>query len=304
MNGILNVLKPPGMTSHDVVNWVRKTTGQKKAGHTGTLDPGAAGVLPVCLGKATRIIEYLPGDKRYRAEVTFGRSTTTQDAFGTTLGEWDTGSLDARAVEKQLAFFRGPVEQIPPMTSAVKHRGKKLYELARQGLEVERRPRRVHIFQLKLLTFDKTAQRTVAILDIHCSAGTYVRTLCHDLGQRLGCGAYMSFLLRTAAGSFTLAGAVTLQELQQQQKAGVLEDILIPMGQALQHLPQVSVTGTAVTAVGCGNPLVLPVAPGEKDAPGQLVRIEGPAGLLALAKSRPVEGKPGYRILQPVKVLV
>lgn len=307
MNGIINILKPPGMTSHDVVYFVRKTTGQKKVGHTGTLDPGAAGVLPVCLGKATRVIEYLHNDKTYRAEVAFGRSTTTQDSFGETVRVCDVGNLDAGQVGQCLADFCGPIEQVPPMTSAVRHRGKRLYELARAGVEVDRKPRTVNIYEIKLLDFINDKQEPpTAIIEVSCSAGTYIRTLCHDLGEKLGCGAYMSFLLRTRVGSFALEDTVTLQELKEKRKTGALGDVIMPMEKALAHIPRVRVAGAAVSAVRCGNRLILPVTAVERAAviPHQVVRIEGPAGLLALAAVNLVAGKPEYRMFQPVKVLV
>lgn len=305
MNGIICVLKPPGMTSHDVVYFIRKVSGQKKAGHTGTLDPGAAGVLPVCLGKATRIIEFLPDDKVYRAEITFGRSTDTQDSFGTTTREGDTESLNAVAVEQCLAGFSGPLEQVPPMASAIRHRGKRLYELARAGVEVERKPRLVKIFRAGLVRYTGHPAPPRALIDVHCSAGTYIRTLCHDLGEKLGCGAHMSFLLRTRVGNFNLEDTVTLQELEQKRDAGALEEVVIPMEKALAHMPRVPVSGAAVSAVSCGNRLVLPATPvGGMASRHQVVRIEGPAGLLALATVSPVAGKPDLNMFQPVKVLV
>jgi len=306
MNAIVSVLKPPGMTSHDVVNFIRRITGQKKVGHTGTLDPGAAGVLPVCIGKATKIIEFIPGEKRYRAQVTFGRSTTTQDVFGEIISESDTRDITACRVQECLQSFLGPVEQIPPMTSAVKYRGKKLYELARKGVSVERKPRTVYIYEIIMLDFYREpAGFPVAMLDIACSAGTYIRTLCHDLGEKLGCGAYMSFLLRTRAGFFTLQESVTLEDLQRKSEAGALEDVCLSMEKALMHLPCVRVAGEAVSAVSCGNRLILPVKSLEEaKSPLQVVRIEGPSGLLALARGRPMEGKPDLIVIQPDKVLV
>lgn len=306
MNGIISVLKPPGMTSHDVVYYIRKTTGQKKAGHTGTLDPGAAGVLPVCLGKATRVIEYLPDQKKYRAEVIFGRSTTTQDSFGNTIKECNADDLDAGLVEQCLAGFRGPIEQIPPMVSALKYQGKKLYELARAGIEVERKPRTVHIYGLNLINFiNNKLKAPRAIIDVRCSAGTYIRTLCHDLGERVGCGAHMSFLLRTRAGVFSLENTITLEKLKEKSISEEIGDVIVTMSKALEHLPRVYISGSAVTAVRCGNKVLLPVTSVEHPVSAhQVVRIEGPAGLLALATVNPVAGKPEYRMFQPVKVLV
>lgn len=306
MNGMLNVLKPPGMTSHDVVYWLRKTTGQKKAGHTGTLDPGAAGVLPVCLGKATKVIEYLPDQKQYRAEIVFGRSTTTQDSFGRTVEKFETSGLEPGILEQNLAGFRGCIEQIPPMVSAVKHKGKKLYELARIGIEVERKPRAVHIYELTLISFsNRNPEAPRAIIDVHCSAGTYIRTLCHDLGNRIGCGAYMSFLLRTKAGAFSLENTVTLEKILEKSQNGTIGEVMVSMSKALEHLPGVEIPDTAVAAVRCGNKLLLPAASMEQPVSRhQVARMEGPAGLLALAAVERPEGKSGYLLFQPLKVLV
>jgi len=306
MNGIISVLKPPGMTSHDVVYYIRKTTGQKKVGHTGTLDPGAAGVLPVCLGKATRVIEYLPDQKKYRAEVIFGRSTTTQDSFGDIIKECHAGGLEAGRVEQCLAAFRGSIEQIPPMVSALQHQGKKLYELARAGIEVERKPRTIHIYELTLNSFVNDQHNAPrAIIDVHCSAGTYIRTLCHDLGEMIGCGAHMSFLLRTRAGVFSLENAITLEKLKEKSISDEIGDVMVTMSKALEHLPSVSIADSVVNAVRCGNKVLLPVTPREYPTSAhQVVRIEGPDGLLALATVNPVTEKPEYRMFQPIKVLV
>jgi tRNA pseudouridine55 synthase len=306
MNGIINVLKPPGMTSHDVVNFIRRLSGQKKVGHTGTLDPGAAGVLPVCLGKATRIIQYLPGDKSYRAEVAFGLTTTTQDAFGDVVGTAGAGSLTVNDVEHCLQYFAGRIEQVPPMTSAIKYRGKKLYELARAGIEVERKPRAVYIYKIALVDFyhDRSGLPR-ALIDIHCSAGTYVRTVCHDVGEKLGCGAYMSFLLRTRAGNFKLEDSVTLEYLKELLDAGSLENALIPVQRALEHLPRVFLEENFASAVQHGNSIILPGAAVEnKLSAGQMACLEGHEGLLALARVGHDVDKPGHYIIQPVKVLV
>ncbi|SFR01725.1 tRNA pseudouridine(55) synthase TruB [Desulfoscipio geothermicus] len=307
MNGILNILKPPGMTSHDVVNFVRNTISVKKAGHTGTLDPGAAGVLPVCVGKATRIIQYLPDDKKYRVEVTFGLSTTTQDAFGDVVRRTGANGLAAGDVARHLVHFAGQIEQVPPMTSAVKYQGKKLYELARAGMEVERKSRSVYIYDILLVDFYHDGAGTPrAVLDIHCSAGTYIRTICHELGERLGCGAYMSFLLRTRAGLFSLDNTITLEQLRGMQEQGALRSsALVPMHKALENLPRVEIQGAAVQAASCGNRLRLPtIAVGQKIAADQLVRLEDPNGLLALAVTRHDPEAPDYYLFQPVKVLV
>ncbi|WP_347490866.1 tRNA pseudouridine(55) synthase TruB [Desulfoscipio sp. XC116] len=304
MDGILNVLKPPGMTSHDVVGFIRKVTGQKKAGHTGTLDPGAAGVLPVCLGKATKIIQYLPDSKCYRAEVTFGKSTTTRDSFGEVITSGGAHGISAADIEKALISFSGLIEQVPPMTSAIKHQGKKLYELARAGIEVERKPRSVYIYEIALIDFHEDKLSPSAILHIHCSAGTYIRTICHDLGEMLGCGAYMSFLLRTRAGMFLLEDTITLEQLAESagQNASAL---LVPMGKALEYLPGIAVGGSFAVAVSCGNSITLPVHDlADRLIANQLVRLEKAGVLIALAVVKNDPNTSEHYMLQPVKVLV
>jgi len=219
MDGMLNLLKPPGMTSHDLVAFARRLFQVKRIGHSGTLDPGAAGVLVLGVGKATRLVEYLlDKPKAYRAELTLGITTDTQDAFGQILSTQEDFTLDCSLLEKNLAAFQGKIRQIPPMYSAVRHQGQKLYELARKGQEVERKEREVEIKTLKILGFSDLSPQGLQFgakitLEVECSKGTYIRTLCHDLGRRLGCGAYMSYLVRTRVGAFTLENSWTLEEL-------------------------------------------------------------------------------------------
>lgn len=213
MNGIINILKPVGMTSADVVRWVRKKLGNIKAGHIGTLDPGAGGVLPVCIGKATRLAEYYNSQtKKYRAEITFGIVTDTQDAFGKELRK-KVPSVTRGDFVRTLNKFIGTVEQIPPMYSSVRKNGKHLYEYARKGIEVAREKRKIQIFSLSLVDWYE-GEFPRALFDIECSKGTYIRTLCFDLGEALGCGAYMSFLLRLRSGVFELESSLTLEEIQ------------------------------------------------------------------------------------------
>ncbi|MDT8901342.1 tRNA pseudouridine(55) synthase TruB [Anaeroselena agilis] len=210
-SGIVNVLKPPGMTSHDVVSFVRRTYGLKKVGHAGTLDPAAAGVLPVFLGSATRLIEFTAdADKAYRAELTFGYATDSGDDSGEVIAAREGFvTPPADEVAAVLASFAGESEQIPPMHSAIKIGGRKLYELARAGIAVERQPRSVTISAIGLV---RVAAPTI-LFDVECSKGTYIRTLCADIGARIGCPAVMSFLVRTRVGDFTLAEAKSLEEI-------------------------------------------------------------------------------------------
>lgn len=210
MDGIFNVLKPPGMTSHDVVGALRKILHMKKIGHGGTLDPLAAGVLPVFTGMATRFLEYAAHEeKSYRAELTFGFQTDTGDTEGTVIAESPVRDLTAEEIEAALASFRGEGTQIPPMYSAISVGGTKLYKLARQGIEVKREPRPITLYELKKV--DYTGKTLV--FDVTCSKGTFIRTLCEDLAAKLGMKGTMSFLLRRRAGVFRLEDAHTLQEI-------------------------------------------------------------------------------------------
>lgn len=232
--GFLNVLKPPGMTSHDIVSAVRRMYHLKRVGHTGTLDPSAAGVLPVGLGLATRLIEYLDkDDKSYRAEITFGWASDTGDDTGEEIARQAFVMPSEEVIRRTLASFEGDIEQLPPMYSAIKINGKKLYELARAGKEVERTARPVRIHKITLVERREDA----IVIDVDCSKGTYIRTLCIDIGEKLGIPTVLSFLLRTKAGHFDLSSALTLEELAEQG-----EDALIPMDQAIADIPSVQLT--------------------------------------------------------------
>ncbi|MEW6458595.1 MAG: tRNA pseudouridine(55) synthase TruB [Bacillota bacterium] len=301
MEGVLNVLKPPGMTSHDVVGFLRRRLGIRKVGHTGTLDPLAAGVLVVCVGRATRIAQYIPDDKVYRAELVLGITTTTGDAQGDVQRvEPLPDGLDLERLEEVLAGFAGPGLQVPPMTSARKVKGKKLYELARRGVEVLREARPVMIHRLRLVhtRFERSAHPR-ALIDVSCSKGTYVRTLCADIGARLGCGAYMSFLVRSAVGPFPITAARTLEELE-----GSLAGELIAVDTALGHLPAVLVHPGASRAVLSGRALYPPgiaAGPGPKEVNGY-VRLRDETGLLAVAKPLGAGESPEPAAFQPVWV--
>ncbi len=233
MDGILNVLKPPGMTSFDVVAYLRGILKERKIGHTGTLDPGAVGVLPVCIGKATKTIEYLVDkDKVYRAELTLGTSTDTQDSYGTVLKECEV-DFTREQIYSTIMSFVGSYSQIPPMYSAVKVEGKKLYELARDGITIERAPRKVTIYSIDIIEI----KGNKAIFDVVCSKGTYIRTLCSDIGEKLGCGGHMSFLVRTRAGRYELSDSLTLEEILELSmdnsincKLSTIEDVFDDLG--------------------------------------------------------------------------
>jgi tRNA pseudouridine55 synthase len=236
MNGFINLLKPSGMSSSSAVAAARAITGQRKSGHSGTLDPLAAGVLPLCLGRATKLFDYImEKDKEYLAELTLGAETDTQDADGEIVGRGDPSGIGRAELEAALAAFRGRISQKPPMYSALVHEGRKLYKIARGGGEVERSAREIDINRLEI------AEQTGLVswlLRISCSKGTYVRTLCADIGRALGCYGYLSYLLRTASGVFVLADTVTLEELSELSKAGEARKALQPMDFPLAHLPR------------------------------------------------------------------
>lgn len=220
MFAAVNIHKPLGITSHDVVSRLRKVFGIKKIGHLGTLDPLAEGVLPLCIGQATRLIEYFLTDKRYTAEVTLGRTTTTLDSEGEELSCVDCSGLDlsAERLSQILAAFTGTIMQQVPLYSAVHVGGKKLYELARQGKTADLPVRETIVYELNLLGVNRdNPAHPVLTLDVRCGSGTYIRSLARDIGEALGCGAYMSALVRTEHGHFTLADSVALETLQQSE---------------------------------------------------------------------------------------
>jgi len=272
MNGVLVIDKPAGPTSFEVVQRVRSLLSVKKAGHTGTLDPMATGVLPVCLGEATKVAGLLTeGDKAYDAVVRLGVETDTQDAQGKVLAERPVPPLDRERLEAALEKFRGTFTQVPPMFSAVKVSGKRLYELARAGEEVPREGREVTVHELLLRDFSATEVR----LSVRSSKGFFVRTLAHDLGQALGCGACLKALRRTASGPFTLSRAVPLDKLDPAQAKA----LVVPVAEALAFLPAFAVSKADEARVTHGVPLEVP--PGVSGR----VRVVGPGGaLLALAE--------------------
>ena len=226
-DGFINILKPPGMTSHDAVGCVRRMLGIKKAGHAGTLDPGAAGVLPVAVGRATRFIEYLEADsKSYRAELTFGFATDSGDDLGERIAEMpDYNQPDEAEIHRVLAGFTGKITQTPPVYSAIKINGQKACDLARHNLPVEIPSREITIYRLELLE----RRENGLLFDTDCSKGTYIRSLCTDIGRALGIPAVMSFLVRTRVGGFLLADSVSLEEL-----AGGGESVILPPEKCLQ----------------------------------------------------------------------
>lgn len=239
MDGVINVYKEKGYTSHDVVAVVRKTLNIKKVGHTGTLDPDAEGVLPICIGSATKLADYImSGRKSYRAEISFGSETTTQDASGEVIKKYDY-TFDEALFAEALKGYIGAIQQLPPMYSAIKVNGKKLYELAREGKEIERKTRKITIFDIRIVEISPPSR---AIIDVDCSKGTYIRTLCSDIGKTLGWGAYMSGLTRTATGSFKLENAVKLDELKAAAAENRAEEYIIPPDNVLSDYKSVLVS--------------------------------------------------------------
>lgn len=246
--GFLNVYKPKGITSHDVISRLRRVTKIKQIGHTGTLDPFAEGVLPVCIGKATRLIEYLDDDKEYLASVQFGKSTTTYDLEGEVTNTSDI-KISESDVIKGLKLFEGEISQVPPIYSAIKVNGKKLYDYARQGQEVQIQPRKVTIEKIELKNFDEGNQ-TADVL-IKCSKGTYIRSIAHDLGQILGAGGYLIKLIRTQAGKFLVGNSINLEQFDVIEK--VEQNLINPI--EMLNLSKININETDNEKVSHGMPI-------------------------------------------------
>lgn len=283
MNGVLVVDKPKGITSFDVVREVRRALGQKKVGHTGTLDPMATGVLPVCVGEGTKIAQFITeATKAYDATLKLGATTDTLDAEGKVLLTRPVPALDAATLEAAFARFRGPQQQVPPMYSAVKVGGKRLYELARAGEEVERAARDVTVYELVLRDFSADEVK----FSVTCSKGFFVRTLAAELGETLGCGGHLVALRRTQSGPFTLAQAMPLAEVQALGPKAAAR--LVPLVDALADLPEVQVTEAEAARVRHGG--VVEVA----SPKAGVVRVMGPGGVL-LAVADVQRGRLVYR---------
>lgn len=249
VDGILNVNKPAGMTSHDVVRVVRKFSHLKRVGHAGTLDPMATGVLLVCLGQATRVVEYLSDhDKKYRARVMLGVETDTYDATGAVVAQREV-TATREQIEAALRGFIGRISQMPPAYSAIKQNGVPLYKLARQGKQVETAARAVEIFSIDLRAVELPAVE----FDVHCGKGTYIRSLAHDLGEKLGCGAHLTALTRTASGDFTLEDSHTLDDLRGAFEGGYAERYVVPIDEALLQFEAVVVEPAIAKRIQQGN---------------------------------------------------
>lgn len=270
INGIINIYKERGFTSHDVVAKMRGICGQKKIGHTGTLDPYATGVLPVCLGNGTKLCDLLTDkNKEYIAQLLLGKETDTQDITGQVL-RTAAVTVTPRQVKEAMLSFVGEYFQVPPMYSALKINGKKLYELAREGKTVEREARKVEILEMQILSMELPVVRFRVV----CSKGTYIRTLCQDIGEKLGCLGTMQSLERTRVGRFTLGDAITLEQLQEYRDKGMLDTVVQAVDSCFEHLPAVYVKEMWTKLLENGNSFQQQNVYGESlPIPGEQVRV-------------------------------
>ena len=285
LNQVVNLYKPSGPTSFAMVQSVKKILGVKKAGHIGTLDPMAEGILPICLNLSTRIIQFLsPLSKHYQCTMTLGAATDTQDSSGKTLFAGDPAKITETQVQNLLKSFVGEQKQLPPMYSAKKSNGIPLYKLARNGITIERKPVLVHFYSIDFINMEENQVE----FEVHCSAGTYIRTLCHDVGQRLGCGAHMSGLIRKQVGVFTQESSITPEALEIANKNGNLEEVLFPADKVLKFLPEIRITDEFVEPIANGNALPkfsLKAYP-EEFEPGMIFRVcNGSDKVLAIVES-------------------
>lgn len=247
LNGVIPVHKDPGMTSHDVVARLRRILKTKQVGHTGTLDPEVSGVLPICVGQATRISEYIMEmPKEYRGQMVLGIATTTEDFTGETIETKQVEKLSVADVQNGIHSFIGEIEQIPPMYSSVKIQGKRLYELAREGKVIERKPRKVTIYDLKLINVDLDKTNPTIDFQVTCSKGTYVRTLCVDIGKKLGYPAHMSKLIRTSSGAFKIDQSYTISEIETLMETNQIQTVVTPMAEALPYLEKIQLTNDEI----------------------------------------------------------
>lgn len=299
MHGILLIDKPAGMTSFDVVRQVRRICRNKKVGHAGTLDPLATGVLPVAIGDGTKILQFLLAeDKSYRATLRFGITTDTLDAEGQVLQQRPVSAEDFARVDAICQQFRGEIEQIPPMYSAIKQAGIPLYKLARKGQTVARVARKVQIDRLEIIA----RQFPELTFEVDCSKGTYIRTLAADMGEALACGAHLTALRRLRCGRFSIAECLTLEELTQR---GTDDSCLISLDQALSAYPAVQVSGAAAATLTCGVPPEAAQVSSERNLlEGELVRLQIAGELAAVARYAPLRKQEKRGDFELVRVLV
>lgn len=287
MNGLLNILKPPNATSFDIVSFVRRKLHIKKVGHSGTLDPMAVGVLPICIGKGTKLINYMQYDSKvYRCELTLGGNTDTQDVWGTILEEFDTSHVTEEMIRDTFKKFLGKQKQIPPMYSALKVKGRKLYELAREGIEIEREPRDIEVYRLDIISIIDNR----ILFDAEVSKGTYIRTLCFDIGKELDTGGYMSFLSRSRCGIFSLENTVTLEELMESSIEEIKEKYLIDVDYPLEGMKRVDLAPFTKRFLVNGVPVKEHAILDKPElSEGELVRVYLSDDFYAIGKYRKID---------------
>ena len=260
LTGIVVLDKPQGMTSSDAVQDVKSSFNARKVGHTGSLDPLATGVLPLCFGEATKFSRFLlTSDKKYWVKLKLGIRTASGDADAAVVEERSTDGVTRDGIQKALESFRGEIDQIPSMYSAIKHQGKPLYKYARQGIEIERKSRRINVYSIELVTFCGSEMT----LCVHCSKGTYVRTIVDDLGEQLGCGAHVVGLRRLMAGPFTESDMVTFEEIEVARAESRLDGLLAPVSSAVSQWPAVRLSAASAYYLRQGQPVLVPHAPSE-----------------------------------------
>ncbi|WP_314586196.1 tRNA pseudouridine(55) synthase TruB [Paenibacillus terrigena] len=300
LDGILPVLKPAGWTSHDVVAKVRGLIRMKRIGHTGTLDPAVTGVLPLCLGRATRLVEYLQElPKEYEAVLRLGIATDTEDLTGEVIDRLDPVEVTEEQVQEVIQSFVGTIEQVPPMYSAVKVDGKRLYELAREGKVVERKSREVTIYKIEVLQVQLQGPEPEVHFRVLCSKGTYIRTLCVDIGKALGVPATMASLVRTMSANMTREHGLTLEQIAEYKQQGSLQEHLIPMDVSVSHLPAHTIAADKAYQAVQGQKISgIAVSPAV-DVPG-CIRLYSPEGQFYGIFER----KPDETFIRPVKVFL
>lgn len=295
MDGVINFFKPKGMTSHDAVSFLRRTLKTRRIGHTGTLDPDASGVLPLCVERGTRIAEYLLDiDKEYIGELTLGLQTDTQDYSGKVINS-SNKAVTGEEIKKVMSKYTGDIAQLPPMYSALKHNGKKLYELAREGKTVERKPRNITIYEQKILSI---VNNNKILFHTKCSKGTYIRTLCDDIGRELGTYGYMSYLMRVGVGSFKIENSYSMDYIQSLAPEEISK-IITPMDQALEHFKELIVPESLYSKLV--NGVKLPIIDNSKYGVDGLFRVYCKGEFIGVGK---IITKDFERYLKMNKVLI
>jgi len=298
--GILVVDKPAGMTSNRALQCLRKAADLQKMGYLGTLDPIATGVLPVCIGWATKIIPFVPDHpKGYRAVMVLGKKTDTQDATGLEISAVHQALPDRKRIQEVFKTFVGLQEQVPPSFSALKYKGKPLYHWARRGIAIVKPPRRIIIDSIEILSIEGES----VAFEVFCSPGTYIRTLCNDVGDRLGCGAYLKELQRIQSGPFILSQALALERIQQASTRSDIEALKIPVEEILQHLPQIRVEGQWKDKIKQGGFLTQApgISPWPQVEPGVPICVKGPRDELWAIYQKEANAKP---TLKPIRVII